>query len=166
MHIHIYVYTYICIYLCAYTTRRGRLSRKRRRSGRALALSRAAVPFWASVHKQKQKVWLIRKDVGWIYVVVKGLRPITPHSQMTSFLASFLHHFFDRFLDGFLMDFGSIFGLFFNDFCISFWDDFLIDFWYFSKWRFFVFQCADFVKIIVFPKEKRRFYNFTELWKN
>ena len=49
------------------------------------------------------------------------------------------------------MDFGSIFGLFFNDFCISFWDDLLIDFWYFSKWRFFVFQYVDFKVLQIHP---------------
>ena len=63
------------------------------------------------------------------------------------------------------MDFRSNVDDLFNDFCIIFRHDFWIDFWYFSKRRFFVFQCADFVKIIVFLKEKRRFYNFTELWK-
>ena len=70
-------------------------------------------------------------------------------------------YYFDWFLDGFLMDLRSNLDHFFNDFCIIFCHDFWIDFWYFSKRRFFVFQCADFVKIIVFLTEKRRFYNFT-----
>ena len=70
-------------------------------------------------------------------------------------------YYFDWFLYGFFMDFRSNLDYLFNDFCIIFCHDFWIDFWYFSKRRFFVFQCAVFVKIIVFPKEKRRFYNFT-----
>ena len=55
IYIYIYVYMFICIYIYTYihtyvsiyvrTTGRGRLSRKRRRSGRALASSRAAVRF-------------------------------------------------------------------------------------------------------------------------